>query len=85
MPQRKIGWPSSDGAHQLASLVARIERLVAQIAARDERIDDLLAQAQVKALNAHRRARRTAEDTGQFLAAACARAEGNRLRAPTCA
>jgi ABC-type transporter Mla subunit MlaD len=37
-------------AHQLASLLARSDRLVAQIAARDERIDDLLAQ--VKALNA---------------------------------
>jgi hypothetical protein len=51
MPQREIDWPSSDGAHQLASLLARIDRLVAQIAARHERIDDLLAQ--VKALNAH--------------------------------
>jgi hypothetical protein len=37
MRQRKIDWPSSDGAQQLASLLARIDRLVAQIAARDER------------------------------------------------
>jgi hypothetical protein len=50
MPQRKIDWLSSDGAHQRASLLARIDRLVAPIAARDERIDDLLAQ--VKALDA---------------------------------
>jgi transposase len=50
MPQRKNDSPSSDGAHLVAPLLARIDRLVAQIAARDERIDELLAQ--VKALNA---------------------------------
>src|ERR1700739_4585731 len=50
MPQRKIDSPSRDGAHLMASLLARIDRLLAQIAARDERIDELLAQ--VKALNA---------------------------------
>jgi hypothetical protein len=33
MPQRKIDSPSSDGAHQVASLLARIDRLPAQIAA----------------------------------------------------
>src|SRR5215510_11025458 len=46
MAQRKNDSPSSDGAR----LVARIDQLLAQIAARDERIDELLAQ--VKALNA---------------------------------
>ena len=48
MPQRKID--SGDGAHLVAPLLARVDRLLAQIAARDERIDELLAQ--VKALNA---------------------------------
>lgn len=50
MPQRKIDSPSSDGAYLVASMLARIDRLLAQIAARDDRIDELLAQ--VKALNA---------------------------------
>jgi transposase len=50
MPRRKIDSPNSDGANQMASLLARIDRLLTQIAARDERIDELLAQ--VKALNA---------------------------------
>jgi peptidoglycan hydrolase CwlO-like protein len=50
MPQRKIDSPSSDGAQLVASLLARIDGLMAQIAARDDRIDELLAQ--VKALNA---------------------------------
>src|ERR1700739_1044650 len=50
MAQRKIDSPGRDGAHLMASLLARIDRLLAQIAARDERIDELLAQ--VKALNA---------------------------------
>src|SRR4029077_8301170 len=50
MPQREIDSLSSDGAQLVASLLARIDRLIAQIAARDERIDELLAQ--VKALNA---------------------------------
>jgi hypothetical protein len=69
MPQRKIDWPSNDGAHQLASLLAQIDRLVAQIAARDER-DDLLAQVKRTHRRARSQARRTAEDTGQLLAAA---------------
>src|ERR1700693_2853523 len=43
MPDREIDSPSSDGAQLVASLLA-------QIAGRDERIDELLAQ--VKALNA---------------------------------
>ena len=46
---RKIDSPSNDGAHLVAPLLARIDQLVAQIAARDARIDELLAQ--VKALN----------------------------------
>jgi transposase len=50
MPQRKIDSPSTDGAYLVASMLARIDRLLAQIAARDDRIDELLAQ--VKALNA---------------------------------
>jgi transposase len=57
MGQGKIDSPSSGGAHLVASLVARIDLLLAQIAARDaqvaardERIDELLSQ--VKALNA---------------------------------
>ena len=57
---------------------------MAQIAARDDRIDELLAQ--VKALNARiaeLEAKRGGppEDTGQFLAAAFARAEGERRAA----
>ena len=50
MPQRSNDSPSSDGAQLVASLLARIDQLLAQVAARDERIDELLAQ--VKALNA---------------------------------
>jgi transposase len=57
MPRGKIDSPSTDGAPLVASLVARIDLLLAQIAARDaqlaardERIDELLSQ--VKALNA---------------------------------
>src|ERR1700720_2242373 len=50
MPDREIDSPSSDGAQLVASLLARIDQLLAQVAARDERIDELLAQ--VKALNA---------------------------------
>jgi transposase len=50
MPDREIDSPSSDGAQLVASLLARIDGLMAQIAGRDERIDELLAQ--VKALNA---------------------------------
>ena len=50
MPHREIDSASSDGARLVASLLARIDGLMAQIAGRDERIDELLAQ--VKALNA---------------------------------
>src|ERR1700745_178272 len=50
MPHREIDSPSSDGGQLMASLLARIDLLVEQIAARDERIDELLAL--VKALNA---------------------------------
>src|ERR1700676_2003029 len=50
MPQREIDSLSSNGAQLVASLLARIDGLMAQIAARDNRIDELLAQ--VKALNA---------------------------------
>src|SRR4030081_2482332 len=50
MPQRKNDSPSSDDAHLVAPLLARIDRLLAQIGGRGERIDELLAQ--VKALNA---------------------------------
>src|ERR1700751_2543464 len=49
MPRRKNDSLSNDDAHLVASLLARIDRLLAQIAARDERIDELLVQ--VKALN----------------------------------
>jgi hypothetical protein len=75
MPHREIDSPSCDGAQLVASLLARIDRLMAQIAGRDERIDELLAQ--VKALNA-RIAEFEAKRGGQFLAAAFARAEGER-------
>jgi len=50
MPRTEIDSLSNDGAQLVASLLARIDRLMAQIAARDDRIDELLAQ--VKALNA---------------------------------
>src|SRR3979411_3457799 len=50
MPDREIDSPSSDGAQLLASLLTRIDGLMAQIAGRDERIDELLAQG--KALKA---------------------------------
>ena len=50
MPQRKIDSPSIDGADVVASLVARIDRLLAEMATRDDRIDALLAQ--VRALTA---------------------------------
>src|SRR5262245_33109992 len=50
MPQRKNDSPSSDDADLVASLLTRIDRLLEQIATRDERIDELLTQ--VKALNA---------------------------------
>src|SRR5258708_40073387 len=50
MPKSGNDSSSRDGAHLVGSLLARIDRLLAQIAARDERIDELLAQ--VKALNA---------------------------------
>src|SRR5215470_8088789 len=50
MPHIEIDSPSNDGAQLVASLLARIDGLMAQIAGRDERIDELLAQ--VKALSA---------------------------------
>ena len=50
MPGREIDSPSSDGTQLVASLLARIDWLMAQIAGRDERIDELLAQ--LKTLNA---------------------------------
>ena len=43
MPQRKSDSPSTADAHLVASLMARIDRLVAQNAAKDHRIDELLA------------------------------------------
>jgi transposase len=49
MPERKNDSPSGDSADLVASLLARIDQLVAQISARDERIDELLAL--VKAQN----------------------------------
>jgi transposase len=50
MRESKSDSPSSDGADLVASLLARIDQLMAQVAARDERIDELLAQ--LKASNA---------------------------------
>jgi transposase len=50
MPERKNDSPIGDNADLVASLLARIDQLVAQISARDERIDELLAL--VKAQNA---------------------------------
>jgi transposase len=50
MPLGKIDSPNADAAHLVASMLARIDQLLAQIADRDGRIDELLAQ--VKALNA---------------------------------
>jgi transposase len=44
MPQRKSDSPSNDSADLVASLLSRIDGLMAQIAARDERIDELVAQ-----------------------------------------
>jgi transposase len=49
MPERKNDSPSEDSADLVASLLARIDQLVAQISARDERINELLAL--VKAQN----------------------------------
>jgi transposase len=50
MAPRKIDSPSTDSAHVVASLVARIDLLLAQNAAKDKRIDELLAL--LSALNA---------------------------------
>src|SRR5947209_16985539 len=44
MPKRTNDSPSRDDADLVASLLARIDLLVAQIAARDERIGELVAQ-----------------------------------------
>jgi transposase len=49
MPERKNDSPSGDSADLVASLLARIDHLVAQISTREERIDELLAL--VKAQN----------------------------------
>jgi transposase len=43
MRQRKSDSPSTADAHLVASLMARIDRLLAQNAAKDQRIDELLA------------------------------------------
>ena len=83
MPQREIDSPSSDGAKLVASLLARIDGLMAQIAGRDERIDELLAQ--VKALNARiaelEAKRGGPPKTPDNSATAFARAEGERRAA----
>jgi transposase len=50
MPESKNDSPSGDSADLVALLLARIDQLVRQLAARDERIDELLVQ--VKALSA---------------------------------
>src|SRR5512145_2761653 len=50
MAQGKIDSPNANDARLVASMLARIDQLLAQIAARDDRIDELLAQ--VKALTA---------------------------------
>src|SRR5262250_2074456 len=44
MAQRKNDSPNSDGARLVAPLLARIDQLLAQIAARDERIDEFEAK-----------------------------------------
>src|SRR3974377_51213 len=49
MTRRKIDSPSNDGAPLVGPLLVRIDQLVAQIAARDARTEELLAQG--KALN----------------------------------
>jgi transposase len=48
MPQGKNDSPSNDDADLVASLLARIDQLVAQVAARDERIEELLALVKVQ-------------------------------------
>jgi transposase len=50
MRKSKNDSPSSDGADLVGSLLARIDQLVGQLSARDERIDELLAR--LKASNA---------------------------------
>jgi transposase len=50
MPKRENDSPNRDDADLVAPLLARIDQLVAQISAKDERIGELLAQ--VKAANA---------------------------------
>ena len=50
MRESKSDSPSSDSGDPVASLLARIDQLMAQVAARDERIDELLAL--LKASNA---------------------------------
>jgi transposase len=48
MRKSKNDSPNRDDADLVASLLARIDQLVAQIAARDERIDELLAQVKAQ-------------------------------------
>src|SRR6266404_2781763 len=83
MPKSGNDSSSRDGAHLVGSLLARIDRLVAQIAARDERIDELLAQ--VKMLNARiaelEAKRGGPPKTPDNSSAAFARAEGERRAA----
>src|SRR6516225_7701900 len=61
MPHREIDSPSTDGAQLVASLLARIDGLMAQIAGRDERIDELLAQVDNSSLPPSRGQKANAE------------------------
>jgi DNA-directed RNA polymerase subunit RPC12/RpoP len=48
MPERKNDSPSGDSADLVASLLGRIDDLIARISARDEHIDELLALVKVQ-------------------------------------